>query len=170
MYLWILASRFGMVAHVGYSVAGRSRGRVAPYSVCTVHMEMRSKSFLVEPQHQGRWFINGLASKPLRRFSPVCSQNWWWQFLRFGLKTDGDGFSGLASKSVPTVSWLSLKTNVVESFPVWTSKPIVTVWWFGPQNHRDGFLVWTSKPSRLRFVGCAIKPTEGGRHMTRVNI
>jgi hypothetical protein len=29
-------------------------------------------------------------------------------FLRFGLKIGGDGFSGLASKPVATVSWLSL--------------------------------------------------------------
>jgi hypothetical protein len=39
-------------------------------------------------------------------------------FLRFGLKTGGDGFSGLTSKPVTTVSWLSLKTKVVEGFPV----------------------------------------------------
>jgi hypothetical protein len=45
------------------------------------------------------------------------------------------------------VSWLSLKTKVV-----------------------DGFLVWASKPSGLRFVGCATKPTEGGQRETRVEI
>jgi hypothetical protein len=38
-----------MIAQVGYSVAGRSRGRVAPCEVCTVHVEMRSAGFLVEP-------------------------------------------------------------------------------------------------------------------------
>jgi hypothetical protein len=37
-----------MVAQVGYSVAGQSRGRVAPCAVCTVHMDMRSAGFLVE--------------------------------------------------------------------------------------------------------------------------
>jgi hypothetical protein len=42
-----------MVAQVGYSVAGRSRGRVAPYAVCTWHVETRSVGFLVEPQNQG---------------------------------------------------------------------------------------------------------------------
>jgi hypothetical protein len=44
-------------AEVGYSVAERSGGRVTP--VCTVHIETRSASFLVEPQNQGRrvfWF------------------------------------------------------------------------------------------------------------------
>jgi hypothetical protein len=41
-----------MVAQVGYSVAGRSRGRVAPCAVCTGHVETRSAGFLVEPQNQ----------------------------------------------------------------------------------------------------------------------
>jgi hypothetical protein len=68
------------------------------------------------------------------------------------------------------VSWLSLKTKVVEGLPVWASKPAALVWRFGPQNHRDGFLVWASKPSGLRFVGCATKPMEGGRRGTRVKI
>jgi hypothetical protein len=60
-----------MVAQVGYSVAGRSRGRVTPCAVCTVHVEMRNTGFLVEPQNQGRRFVSGLASKPLGWFSPV---------------------------------------------------------------------------------------------------
>jgi hypothetical protein len=60
-----------MVAQVGYSVAERSRGRVAPCAVCTWHVETRSTGFLVEPQNQGRQFVSGLASKPLGRFSPV---------------------------------------------------------------------------------------------------
>jgi hypothetical protein len=68
---------------------------VASCAVCTVHMEMRSTGFLVESQNQGRRFVSGLASKQLE------------QFLRFGLKTGG------------TVSWLSLKTKLVEGSPVW---------------------------------------------------
>jgi hypothetical protein len=32
---------------------------------------MRSTSFLVEPQNQGRWFVSDLASKPLGWFSSV---------------------------------------------------------------------------------------------------
>jgi hypothetical protein len=70
-----------MVAQVGYSVAERSRGRVASCAVCTWHMETRSAGFLVEPQNQGRWFVSGLASKPLGLF-----------LIGLGLKTDGDGF------------------------------------------------------------------------------
>jgi hypothetical protein len=38
-----------MVAQVGYLVAGQLRGQVAPCAVCTVHVEMRSVGFLVEP-------------------------------------------------------------------------------------------------------------------------
>jgi hypothetical protein len=57
-----------MVAQVGYSVAGRSRGRVALYVVCTVHMKKRSTHFLVEPQNQCRWYVSDLASKLLGRF------------------------------------------------------------------------------------------------------
>jgi hypothetical protein len=60
-----------MVAQVGYSVARRSRGRVTLCAVCTVHVETRSADFLVEPQNQGRWFVSGLTSKPLGRFSLV---------------------------------------------------------------------------------------------------
>jgi hypothetical protein len=51
----------------------------------------------------------------------------------------------LTSKSVVTVSWLSLKIKMVEGFPVWASKPqlqfddfdlkiTAMVCWFGPQN------------------------------------
>jgi hypothetical protein len=76
-----------MVAQVGYSVAGWSRGRVAPCAVCTWHTETRSACFLVEPQNQGRrfvsslaskplgWFVSGLASKLLGRFLAVWPQN-----------------------------------------------------------------------------------------------
>jgi hypothetical protein len=60
-----------MVAQVGYSVVGRSRGRVASCAICTWHVETRSAGFLVEPQNQGRWFVSGLASKPLGRFLEV---------------------------------------------------------------------------------------------------
>jgi hypothetical protein len=66
-----------MVAQVGYSMAGQSRGRVVPCAVCTVHVETSSVGVLVEPQNQGRRFVSGLASKPLGRFSPVWPQNQW---------------------------------------------------------------------------------------------
>jgi hypothetical protein len=57
-----------MIAHVGYSLAGRSRGRMRPCAVYPVHVETRSTDFLVEPQNQGRRFASGLASEPLGRF------------------------------------------------------------------------------------------------------
>jgi hypothetical protein len=76
-----------MVTQVGYSMAGRSRGRVVPCAICTVHVETRSADFLVEPQNQGRRFISGLTSKSLGRF-----------LISLGLKTDGHGLSGLTLK------------------------------------------------------------------------
>jgi hypothetical protein len=105
-----------MVAQVGYSVVGRLRGWVTLCAVYTVHVEMRSAEFLIEPQNQGRRFVSSLASKSLG-----C-------FLRFGHKTGGNVFSSLASKSVATVSYLSLKIKVVEGFPVWVSKSAAIIW------------------------------------------
>jgi hypothetical protein len=40
----------------------------------------RGLSAVVESQNQGRWFVSGLASKPLGRF-----------LIGLSLKTDGDG-------------------------------------------------------------------------------
>jgi hypothetical protein len=56
-------------AQVRYSVAGRSRGMETLCAICTVHKEMRSTGFLVEPQNQGR---------QVSRFGPQNQQ------LRFG--------------------------------------------------------------------------------------
>jgi hypothetical protein len=67
-----------MVAQVGYSVAGRSRGRVAPCAACTWHVETWSVGFLVEPQNQGGEGFSGL-----------------------GLKTGSSGLVIWASKSPP---------------------------------------------------------------------
>jgi hypothetical protein len=47
---------------------------------------------LVEPQNQGRRFVSGLASKPLGRFSPVWSQNWWRRFLPVWPQNRWSGF------------------------------------------------------------------------------
>jgi hypothetical protein len=69
-----------MVAQVGYSVVGRSRGQVTLCAVCTVHVETRSAGFLVEPQNQDRRIVSGLVSKPLG-----------WFLIGLGLKTDGNG-------------------------------------------------------------------------------
>jgi hypothetical protein len=81
-----------MVAQVGYSVAGRSRRRVTLCAVCIVHMETINVDFLVEPQNQGRRFVNSLALKPLGQFvSGLVS------------KPVATVFSDLASKPVVTV-------------------------------------------------------------------
>jgi hypothetical protein len=79
----------------------------------------------------------------------------------FELKTTVTDSPSLSLKSVATISPGLTSKSVVESFSVWVSKPVAMVYWFGHQNHGDDFLVWASKPSKLRFVGCATKPTGG---------
>jgi hypothetical protein len=116
-----------------YSVAGRSRGRVAPCAVCTVHVETRSACFLVEPQNHGRRFINDLASKPAGWFSPVWPQNRCDGFLRFCLKTSGDGIlvehQNQGGGGFPG---LGLKTGSYGLVILASKSP--WLFWFGPQN------------------------------------
>jgi hypothetical protein len=96
---------------------------VALCTVCTVHVETRSTSFMVEPKNQRRRFVSGLASKPLgrfspiwpqkqrRRFSPVWPQNQWLGFPSLGLKI---GISGLVIRPSKLTRWflgLGLKTK-----------------------------------------------------------
>jgi hypothetical protein len=75
-----------------------------------------------------RTVFAGLASKPVATVSSGLAS-----------KLAATVFSSLASKLVATVSpglasnrwsvsWLSLKTKVVEGFPVWASKPAALVW------------------------------------------
>jgi hypothetical protein len=97
-------------------------GRVASCAVCTWHVETRSAGFMVEPQNQGRRFVSGLASKPLRRFSPVWPQNRWRWFLAVWPQNCCDGF---CSKPVATVS------------PGLDSKPVVG-FLVEPQNQVGG--------------------------------
>jgi hypothetical protein len=90
-----------MVAQVGYSVAGRSRVRVAPCAVCTWHVETRSADFVVEPQNQGGGGFPGLglktgsfglviwASKSPRRFLGLGLKTKWASVCRLRHKTDG---------------------------------------------------------------------------------
>jgi hypothetical protein len=90
-----------MVAQVGYSVAGHSRGRVALCAVCTWHVETRSAGFLIEPQNQGGGGFPGLglktdssglviwASKSLRRFLGLGLKTKWASVCRLRHKTDG---------------------------------------------------------------------------------
>jgi hypothetical protein len=116
-------------------------------------VETRSAGFLVEPQNQGRWFVSGLASKPLERFLiglglktdgggllVVWHQNHWDSFLWFGLKTGGDGFL-----------WFGLKTSG-DGFL-----------WFGLKTSGDGFLQFGLKTGGNGFSRFYLK-TGGGFH------
>jgi hypothetical protein len=84
--------------------------------VYTVDVKTRSTGFFVEPQNQGQRFVSGLASKPLGRFSVVWPQKRWQRFLP------------VWPQNRWCVSWLSLKTKVLEGFPIWASKPATMVW------------------------------------------
>jgi hypothetical protein len=78
-----------MVAQVGYSVVGRSRGRVASCAVCTWHVGIRSAGFLVEPQNQGGGGFFGLV-----------------------LKTGNSGLVIWGLKITATVSWFEPQNHV----------------------------------------------------------
>jgi hypothetical protein len=76
-----------MVAQVRYSVAGRSRGQVAPCAVCTWHVETWSTGFLVEPQNQGCEGFSGLGLKTGSSGLVIWTSKSPGQFLGLGLKT-----------------------------------------------------------------------------------
>jgi hypothetical protein len=67
---------------IGRVLGGRIIGRSGDV-VCnlTVHVEMRSVGFLVEPQNQGRRFVGGLASKPPGQFVSGLASKPLGQFL-----------------------------------------------------------------------------------------
>jgi hypothetical protein len=75
-----------MVAQVGYLVVRRSRGRVAPYAVCTWHVEIRSVCFLVEPQNQGGGGFSGLGLKTGSSGLVICASKSPRRFLGLDLK------------------------------------------------------------------------------------
>jgi hypothetical protein len=145
-------------------------------AVCDLHLhvETRSARFLVEPQNQGPRFVSGLVSKPLGRFSPVWPQNRWRRFLTVWPQNMQRRFSPVWPQNWwrrvflvwPqnrwSVSLLSLKTKVVEGFPVLDLK-----------TGSSGLVIWVSKSLR-RFLGLGLKTkqasvcrlhhkTDGGR-------
>jgi hypothetical protein len=147
-----------MVAQVRYSVVGRLRGRVASCAICTWHVKTRSAGFVVEPQNQGRWFVSGLASKPLERFLAVWPQN----LLRRLV-------SGLASKPLERFSLVWPQNQWRQFSPVWSQnwwRRFLPVW---PQNQgsggfpglglktgSSGLMIWASKSPR-QFLGLGLK-------------
>jgi hypothetical protein len=90
-----------MIVQIGYSVAGRSKGRMTSCAVCTWHVETRSAGFLVEPQNKGGRRFPGLglktgssglviwASKSPQRFLGLCLKIKWASVCRLRHKTDG---------------------------------------------------------------------------------
>jgi hypothetical protein len=88
-----------MIAQVGYSVTGRSRGRVTPCAVCTVHVETRSASLLVQHKKQGRRFVSSLASKPVATISPGLTSKSVVVLLVEPQNQSGGGFHDLELKT-----------------------------------------------------------------------
>jgi hypothetical protein len=100
----------------------------------------------------------------------------------FGLKTTRTVSCDLASKPAATV-FSSLTSKLVATVsPGLALKPVVG-FLVEPQNQGGGgfpglglktgslgLVIWASKPSGLQFVGCTIKPMEGGRRGTHVEI
>jgi hypothetical protein len=152
-------------------LSGRTIERsVTLCSVCTIHEEMRSMGFLVEPQNQGGRFVSGLASKPLVRFAsgftskplgrflPVWPRNRWWRVSRFGPKNWQLRFGGLGLKITATVSWFGPQNHVGYGLSV------------APQNRRRmktargtcrdlaGYFTW--KQVGLGFSNLASRLTE----------
>jgi hypothetical protein len=113
---------------------------------------------------------DGLASKPATMvFSGLASKPVATVFSSLDSKLVVTVSRGLASK--PAVGFLVELQNQdgrgFSSLGRKTGSFDLVIW---VQNHHDGFLVCASKPSGLRFIGSAIKPTEGGQRGTRVEI
>jgi hypothetical protein len=72
-------------------------------------------------------------------------------FFRFGLKTGGDDFSGLASKPVATVSWFGPQNRQLR-FGELCFKITAVVSWFVPQN-QVGFGLSVAPQNRRRKDG-----------------
>jgi hypothetical protein len=70
----------------------------------------------------------GLASKPMVGFLVEPQNQGGVGFFDLSLKTGSYGFGDLGLKITASVSWLSLKTKVVEGFPVWPQNRQLQVW------------------------------------------
>jgi hypothetical protein len=116
-------------AHVRYSMAGRSGGRVTPCTVCTMHKEMRSAGFLVWPQNQGR----GVS--------------------RFGLKKWQLRFGDLSLKITATFSSFRPQNQADDDLSVAPQKPMGGGWVVhvpSPRgSHED-----EAEDGRINAMGC----------------
>jgi hypothetical protein len=117
-----------MVAQVGYSVAGRSRGRVAPCAVCTWHVETWSAGFLVEPQNQGGGGFPGLGLKSGSSGLVIWASKSPRQFVRLGLKTNWASVGRLHHKTGGGRSTRDTRRDLaacLASKQVWLGFPIL---------------------------------------------
>jgi hypothetical protein len=110
---------------------------LASKSTATVFVSLTSKLVVT--------VFFGLASKPVVGFLVEPQNQGGGGFPDLSLKTGSYEFSDLGFKIIAPVSWLSLKTKVVEGFLVWASKPAAM-----------GLVIWASKSPR-RFLDFGIK-------------
>jgi hypothetical protein len=150
-----------MVVQVGYSVAGRSKGRVTSCAVCTVHVETRSMDFLVEPQNQGPRFVSGLASKPLGQFLAGWPQNLLLRVSSSLASKPAAPVSGCLASKLVAIVFSSLASKLAATVsPGLASKPVVG-FLIEPQNQGGGvfpdlgvktnccgLVIWASKSPR----------------------
>jgi hypothetical protein len=154
-------------------------------AVCTVHEEMRTTGFLVEPQNQGRRFDSGLPGflvEPQNHWdglSVVWPQNHLDGFSWFSLKTSGDGFSRFGLKTGGDgFSWFGLKIGgggypdlgiktkwaSVCRLRLKTNGRMKTVW----DTLQDPAACFTWKRVGLGFPSCVSKLVEERRRMVHV--
>jgi hypothetical protein len=126
---------------------------------------------LVWPQNRWRRFLAVWPQNLLRRFSlvwpqnqwrrisPVWPQNWWLRFSPVWPQNWWRWFFPVWPQYRRSVSWLSLKTKVVEGFPVWASKPATLVW---PSKSPQRFLGLGLKTKQVSVCRLCHK-TDGGR-------
>jgi hypothetical protein len=154
-------------------------------AVCGLHHVHGDEEcgFLGWPYNQGRRFVSGLASKPLRRFLIsldfktdgdglwlVWPQNYSDGFCRFGLRTGGDDFWRFGLKTYcDGFLWFGLKTcgNSFLQLGLKTGGDGFSR--FGLKIGSSGLVIWTSKSPRW-FLGLGLKTKQASvcrlRHKT----
>jgi uncharacterized protein YegP (UPF0339 family) len=143
-----------MVAQVGYSVVGRSRGRVAPCAVYNWHVELGAWVSWLSLKTK----VDGLSVVWLQNhwngFSSVCASKLMAMVCEwFGLKTSGDGFWRFGLKTYcDSFRWFGLKTSG-DGFWRFSLKTCCDGFcWFGLKTSGDGFS-WFGLKTGGQFVG-----------------
>jgi hypothetical protein len=134
-----------VVAKVRYSVVGGSGCWVTSCAVYTMHVEIRSTCFLVEPQNPGQRFVSGLASQPLGRFVSGLAS-----------KPLGRFISDLASKPLGRFSTVWPQNQWRQFLPVWPQDRWLGFPGLSLKINSYNLMIWASKSPRW-FLGLGLK-------------